>query len=143
MLGGTGQHDLSDSRAFSVTWQSVLVVIGMLVTGGLVSLIVALRGRLGFFRNESTSTAETPFHNLVAGIVLLVNVISFDIIRYQVRALATSDFSSTPRKPNRIQFAQGTVVLQLFSATVDFMCITCPAMTLVKVILRALDRHRF
>ena len=84
-----GVGDLEHARLGGDTWGETLlgtflVLTAPLVSGGLITLMVALRGRSALTREGEASALAESGQNLVAGLVLLVNIISFDIIRFQV-----------------------------------------------------------
>ena len=82
---GVGEGtDMSNSRGYSSFEASAMTILVPAVTGGLVTLIVGLRGRMQVFRDPENAALVGPLQSLVAGLAVLVNIVSFDILRFQV-----------------------------------------------------------
>ena len=82
-----GKVDLEDARLGRGCGSLVKIFLLLtlpLISGGLITLLVSLRGRTAFVRSENGDGVVESGENLVTGLVLLVNIISFDIIRFQV-----------------------------------------------------------
>ena len=81
---GGDDTDLRESRGCGSFGVSAVWILLPVVTGGLVTLIVGLRGRMGYFRDPDAAAFAGPLQSLVAGLAVLVNIVSFDILRFQV-----------------------------------------------------------